>query len=100
MGWQIIDNLLFHSQRIQITGSLKVTASKEAHLDLESKMEEEDEDEVVEYGPGPSGMEAVGFVGECRLIESTSSILEITMPQPHFTTTISLNMKIVAVESQ
>lgn len=54
----------------------------------------------VEYDPGPSGMEAVGFVGECRLIESTSSILEISMPQPHFTTTISLNMKIVAVESQ
>lgn len=42
----------------------------------------------------------IGFVGECRLIESTASILEISIPQSYFTTTVSMEMKIVSVESQ
>ncbi len=66
----------------------------------ESPTDDGEELGEVEYTPDPSTMEGVGFVGECRLIESTSSILEISIPQPHFTTTISLKMKIVAVESQ
>ncbi len=69
-------------QMIQVTGNLKVR----------------------DPDPGdPSSAErkeVVGFVGECRLIESTASILEISIPQSHFTTTISMEMKIVSVESQ
>jgi len=90
-------HLLLLLQRIQITGSLKVKSAKSSPNSL---TEEEEEEGEAEYSPGPSMMEAVGFVGECRLIESTSSILEISAPQPYFTTTISLNMKIVAVETQ
>ncbi len=77
-----------------MTGSLKVGSCK----DLTSETESVDKDS--KFGMETSGLEVMGFVGECRLIECTFSILEITVPQPHFTTTISLNMKIVAVESQ
>ncbi len=68
---------------IQVTGNLKVRS-----VDSGSK------------AGGSSDMEVVGFVGECRLIESTSSILELSIPQSYFTTTISLDMKIVSVETQ
>lgn len=74
---------------IQVTGNLKVR----------------DPDPI--FGSSPSSSSAkeqrkemVGFVGECRIIESTASILEITIPQSHFTTTVSMDMKIVSVESQ
>lgn len=67
---------------VQVTGNLKVQI-----LPSDSKMDEEVKT-------------VVGFVGECRLIESTASILEISIPQSYFTTTISMDMKIVSVESQ
>ena len=41
----------------------------------------------------------IGFVGECRLIESASSIIELSVPHSTFTMTKSLDMKIISVES-
>lgn len=69
-------------QMVQVTGNLKVHI-----LDIGTELGQDDK-------------QVVGFVGECRLIESTASILEISIPQSYFTTTISLDMKIVSVESQ
>ena len=66
---------------VQVTGNLKVRTA--------------------DSGSDGDGQKVViGFVGECRLIESTASILEISIPQSYFTTTISMDMKIVSVESQ
>lgn len=68
---------------VQVTGNLKVQIPHSG-----SGIEQGDRKEVV------------GFVGECRLIESTASILEISIPQSYFTTTISMEMRIISVESQ
>ena len=74
-------------QRVQVTGNLKLYMSDtgtRSEKDVGTELEQE----------------VVGFVGECRLIEHPVPILEISIPQSYFTTTISLTMKIVAVESQ
>lgn len=71
---------------IQISGNLKVHVPFQSHMN-----------------PKQNGIETepqvLGFVGECRPIESTSSILEVSVPQSHFTSTISLDMKIISVEA-
>ena len=72
-------------QMVQVTGNLKVRipdSSSASGVDWDSQKA------------------VIGFVGECRLIESTASILEISIPQSYFTTTVSMEMKIVSVESQ
>ena len=79
---------------IQVTGNLKVRnpdSSKPSPVSGSSPSSSSAKEQR---------KETVGFVGECRLIESTASILEISIPQSHFTTTISMDMKIVSVESQ
>lgn len=75
--------IAFILQMVQVTGNLKVHIS-----DSDSQADRDSQKSVI------------GFVGECRLIESTASILEISIPQSYFTTTISMDMKIVSVESQ
>ena len=42
----------------------------------------------------------LGLVAECRLIESSPSILEISIPQSSFTSTINLNLSIVSVDTR
>ena len=42
----------------------------------------------------------LGLVAECQLIESSSSILEISIPQSYFTTTSSLDLKILSVDTR
>lgn len=42
----------------------------------------------------------IGLITECRLIESSSSILELSIPQSTFTSTTSLDCTILAVESK
>ena len=42
----------------------------------------------------------VGFVGECRVVESAASILEISVPHSSFIITRSLDMKrVISVEA-
>ena len=70
---------------VQVNGNLKV------RLPPSKKFGQRDV-ELVE----PS---VIGFVGECRLIESASSIIELSVPHSTFTMTKSLDMKIISVES-
>ena len=75
---------------VQITGNLKVKIpdANSDTVDGTIKLDEQVKPEVF------------GFVGECRLIESTSSVLELSIPQSYFTTTVSLDdMKIISVEA-
>ena len=44
--------------------------------------------------------QVLGLVAECRLIESSSSILELSIPQSSFTTTSSLDLKIISVDTR
>ena len=76
-----------YMQMVQVNGNLKV------RLPPSKKFGQRDV-ELVE----PSVM---GFVGECRLIESASSIIELSISIPHstFTMTRSLDMKTISVES-
>ena len=71
---------------IQVSGNLKVYVPFQSHM--------EPKQEGAESEP-----QVLGFVGECRPIESTSSILEVTIPQSHFTSTVNLEMKIISVEA-
>ena len=72
-------------QMVQVNGNLKVKLPP-------SKNAGKREVEFVE----PS---ALGFIGECRLIESASSILELSVPHSTFTMTKTLDMKIISVEA-
>ena len=74
-----------HAQMVQVNGNLKVRLPPSKHF---GKCEVE----LVE----PS---VIGFIGECRLIESASSILELSIPHSTFTMTKSLDMKIISVEA-
>ena len=42
---------------------------------------------------------AIGFVGECRVVESVVSILEISIPCSSFIVTRSLDMKLLSVDA-
>ena len=42
---------------------------------------------------------AIGFVGECRVVESVVSILEISVPCSSFIVTRSLDMKLLSVDA-
>ena len=70
------------SQMVQVNGNLKVKLPPSDNMEVQ----------MVE----PS---VIGFIGECRLIESASSILELSIPHSTFTMTKSLDMKIISVES-
>ena len=87
---------------IQVTGNLKVREPESGELGHTPSPPTTTLRTTISTPPPspPERKEVVGFVGECRLIESTSSILEISIPQSYFTTTISMDMKIVSVESQ
>ena len=42
----------------------------------------------------------IGFIGECRVVESVASILEISIPHSTFTVTRTLDMKkVISVEA-
>ena len=43
--------------------------------------------------------QVLGFVGECRPIESAPSILEVLVTQSHFTFTLSLDKEVISVEA-
>ena len=45
-------------------------------------------------------MEVLGLVAECHLIETASSILELSIPQTYFTSTLSLDLKIINVDTK
>ena len=49
----------------------------------------------------PRKPDVIGLIVECRLIEASPSILELSVPQTSFTTTIGLDtMKIMHVETK
>ena len=68
-------------QMVQVTGNLKVRSPATG---MESKSEPE----------------VLGLVAECRLIESSPSILEISIPQSSFTSTINLSLNIISVDTR
>ncbi len=53
---------------------------------------------------GPGGATTlpvvIGLVAECRLIESSSSILELSIPQSSFTSTTSMDCTILSVDTR
>ena len=78
--------LCCHSQLVQVCGNLKVKLSPVKSC----------ADGVMEFVE-PS---AVGFIGECRVVESVPSILEISVPCSSFVITRSLDMKkIISVDA-
>ena len=84
----LICNLHFHFpfQIVQVCGSLKVQLSP-------SKTTSSGEMEFIE----PS---VIGFIGECRVVESVASILEISIPYSTYTVTRTLDLKkIISVEA-
>lgn len=42
----------------------------------------------------------VGLVAECRRIESSSSILELRVPQTVFTSTTTMDLKILSIDTK
>lgn len=42
----------------------------------------------------------LGLIAECRLIESSSSILEVSIPQSSFTSTTSMDLKILSLDTK
>ena len=72
---------LYFIQMVQVSGNLKV------HIPA-AGMESKSEPEVL------------GLVAECRLIESSPSILEISIPQSSFTSTINLSLNIISVDTR
>ena len=77
-------NILSLIQLVQVSGNLKVKIPplKNDHLV-----------EVVE----PS---VVGFIGECHLIKSSASILEISIPHSTFTSTVTLDFQPISIEAR
>ena len=71
--------VLFLFQVVHVSGHLKTLLSP-------SKTNAVGELEFVE----PS---VIGFIGECRVVESIASILEISIPYPTITVIRSLDMK-------
>lgn len=47
-----------------------------------------------------SALKVVGLIAECQLIDSYSTILELSMPQTVFTSTMSLDNTILSVETK
>ena len=73
-------------QLVHVRGNLKVQLSP-------SKTTSSGQLEFVE----PS---VVGFIGECRVVESVTSILEISIPHSTFTVVRTLDMKkIISIEA-
>ena len=78
--------LLFPLQIVRMCGTLKVQLSP-------SKTTSTGQLEFVE----PS---VIGFIGECHIVESAASILEISIPYSTFTVTRTLDMKkVISVEA-
>ena len=73
-------------QLVHVCGNLKVQLSP-------SKTTSSGQLEFIE----PS---VIGFIGECRVVESVASILEISIPHSTFTVTRTLDMKkVISVEA-
>ena len=70
-------------QLVQVSGNLKVKIPP---------LKKDQLFEVVE----PS---VVGFIGECCLIKSSASILEIAIPHSTFTSTVTLDFKPISMEA-
>ena len=64
-------------QMVQVSGNLKMYVPKG------------------EVRPRP-----LGLIAECRLIESSSSILEVSIPQSSFTSTTSMDLKILSLDTK
>ena len=78
--------LLILLQIVQVCGNLKVQLSP-------SKTTSSGQLEFVK----PS---VLGFIGECRVVESADSILEIPTPNSTFTVTRTLDMKkVISIEA-
>ena len=75
----------FYAQVAQVNGNLKV---KLPPLESSEKGEVELVEPIV-----------LGFIGECRLIESTSSILEVSVTHSTFIVMKTLDLKIISVEA-
>ena len=80
--------LYCYIQMIQVSGNLKI------FVPFQSEIESRKNGKKPQASP-----QVLGFVGECRPIESSSSILELSSPQSNFTSTISLDLKIISVEA-
>ena len=49
---------------------------------------------------GESQYRVVGLIAECRRIESSCSILEISIPQTMFTSTTTMDLKILSIDTK
>ena len=75
-----------HTQLVQVCGNLKVKLSPEKTTSSG----------IIEV----SEPLVVGFVGECRIIESLPSILEISVPCASFVLTRTVDMKkVLSIEA-
>ena len=55
---------------------------------------------VAKRGGSKSDPEHLSLVAECRRIESTSSILELSIPQISFTSTTTMDLKILSIDTK
>ncbi len=60
---------------LQVSGSLKISQRRNQYI-------------------------VTGLVAECRRIESSSSILEVSIPQVMFTSTTTMDLKILSVDTK
>ena len=83
--------ILYFLQMVQINGNLKVKLPplKKTRVRVEAV-----EPAVMGFKPA-----VMGFVGECRVVLSATSVLELSLPCITFTSIYSLDFKAVFIES-
>ena len=85
-SYSVHHSYTFFTQTVQITGSLKVKLPPVQHTGKNSMIE------TIQ----PS---VEGFVGECRVIKSAASIIELALPHAMFTSTVTLNFKPISIDA-
>ena len=85
---------------LQVSGHLKVTRDLPTNLDSSDLSPDIVEETAEASMVVPQKPHVLGLIVECRPIEASPSILELSVPQSSFTSTVGMDMKIQSVDTK
>ena len=85
---------------LQVSGNLKVVLDHALNITFGKLVPELAGDPDMGEEMVPQKPHALGLIVECRPIESSPSILELSVSQTSFTSTVGLDMKIQSVDTR
>ena len=86
---------------LQVSGHLKVGLDHALQITF-SKLSSEmaNDPDLTDDDMVPQKPHVLGLIVECRPIEASPSILELSVPQVSFTSTVGMDMKIQSVDTR